>query len=96
MSGTSHGEMLTTVTRTQGSAGYVAIEIERFTGALQGRHGSFVLQHSGTMGQRDGQRLSITIVPDSGSDALQGIAGRFLLKSENGQHHFELECTLPA
>ncbi len=68
MSGTRQGEMLTAVTPTQGSAGYVAIE--RFTGVVQGRHGSFVLQHSGTMGQRDGQQLSITIVPDSGSDAL--------------------------
>jgi hypothetical protein len=93
MAGTSHGEMLTAVTPTQGSAGYVAIE--RFTGTVDGRQGSFALQHSGTMSQRGGRQLTITIVPDSGSDALAGIEGRFLLKIENGQHHYELEYALP-
>jgi predicted flavoprotein YhiN len=94
MAGASHGDMLTAVTPTQGSAGYVAIE--RFTGTVHGRAGSFVLQHSGTMSRQRGQQLAITIVPDSGSDALQGIEGRFLLKIENGQHHYELEYALPA
>jgi predicted flavoprotein YhiN len=92
MAGTSHGDMLTAVTPTEGSAGYVAIE--RFTGTVHGHEGSFVLQHSGTMSRQHGQQLSITIVPDSGSDALQGIEGRFLLKVENGQHHYELEYML--
>jgi Protein of unknown function (DUF3224) len=94
MAGTSHGEMLTAVTPTKGSAGYVAIE--RFTGTVHGHAGHFVLQHSGTMSQAGGQQLAIGIVPDSGTDQLQGIEGRFLLKLENGQHHYELEYTLPA
>jgi predicted flavoprotein YhiN len=93
LAGTSQGEMLTSVTTTPGSAGYVAME--RFTGTVHGREGSFVLQHSGTMSTRGGQQLSITIVPDSGSDALRGIEGRFLLKIEKGQHHYELAYTLP-
>ena len=94
MAGTSHGEMLTAVTPTAGSAGYVAIE--RFTGTVHGRQGSFVLQHSGTMSQRSGQQLAIMIVPDSGTDALRGIEGQFLLRIEQGQHHYTLQYTLPA
>ncbi len=43
--GTSKLQMLTAMTDVKGSAGYVAIE--RVTGTLHGRSGSFVLQHSG-------------------------------------------------
>src|SRR3979411_2994597 len=64
------GEMLTAITQTKGSAGYVAIE--RVTGTLHGRKGSFVFQHSGTM-DRGAQQLSITVVPDSGTEELAGI-----------------------
>ncbi len=94
MSGSSHGDMLTAVTPTRGSAGYVALE--RFAGALHGRQGSFVLQHSGTMSAIGGQQLSITIVPDSGTDGLEGISGRFSLKIEDGLHHYALAYELPA
>jgi hypothetical protein len=93
MAGSSAGDMLTAVTPTAGSAGYVAIE--RFTGNVHGRAGSFVMQHSGTMSQRYGQQLSIKVVPDSGSEALRGIEGQFLLKIEHGQHHYTLEFSLP-
>jgi hypothetical protein len=61
---------------------------------LHGRTGSFALQHSGTM-HRGAQQLSITVVPDSGSGELLGIAGRFALRIENGIHHYTLEYTLP-
>jgi hypothetical protein len=44
---TSKGEMLSASTSVKGSAGCVAIE--RVSGTLTGRSGSFVLQHSGTM-----------------------------------------------
>jgi len=94
MAGTSQGEMLTAVTPTAGAAGYVAIE--RFTGTVHGRQGSFVMQHSGTMSPRGGQQLSITVVPESGTDALRGIEGRFLLTIDDGQHRYALEYTLPA
>jgi hypothetical protein len=60
---TSKGEMLSAMTPVKGSAGYVAIE--RVTGTLSGKRGSFVLQHSGTMA-RGAQQLTVTIVPDSG------------------------------
>ena len=91
--GTSTGEMLAALTPVKGSAGYVAIE--RVTGTLHGREGSFVLQHSGTM-DNGAQQLSITIVPDSGTAALTGIRGDFRLRIEAGQHHYELEYSLPA
>lgn len=90
--GTGKGEMLTAMTAVKGSAGYVAIE--RVSGVLHGRAGSFVLQHTGTM-SAGAQQLSITIVPDSGTGALAGIAGVFRLKIEGGQHEYELEYSLP-
>ena len=65
--------MLSAGTGTKGSAGYVAIE--RVTGSLHGRRGSFVLQHSGTMTRGDGQ-LTVTVVPDSGSGDLAGSQAR--------------------
>lgn len=86
------GEMLTALTPTKGSAGYVAIE--RVTGVLQGRSGSFVFQHSGTMDQ-GAQRLSITVVPGSGTGALAGISGTFKITIAEGKHFYEFEYSLP-
>src|SRR4051812_22828324 len=62
---TSKGEMLTAGSTVQGSAGYVAVE--RVTGSLKGRRGSFALQHLGTM-TRGVPQLSISVVPDSGTE----------------------------
>ena len=92
LAGVAKGEMLTALTQTQGSAGYVAIE--RFTGTLHGRMGSFVLQHSGSM-NRGAQSLSITVVPDSGTGELAGIAGTFRLNIVDGKHFYEIEYSLP-
>lgn len=89
--GTGHGEMLTALTPVQGSAGYVAIE--RVTGTLHGRAGSFVLQHTGTM-HAGAQQLSITVVPGSGTGGLAGLAGTFRLRIEGGAHFYELEYSL--
>jgi len=93
LKGVGQGEMLTALTRTKGSAGYVAIE--RVTGKLHGREGSFVFQHSGTM-SRGAQQLSITLVPDSGTGELLGIAGAFKLNIVDGEHSYEFEYSLPA
>ncbi len=84
--------MLTAVTSTKGSAGYVAIE--RVTGTLHGRTGSLVFQHSGTM-NRGAQELSITVVPDSGTEEFTGISGRFTINVVDGVHHYEFEYSLP-
>ncbi len=91
--GTGRGEMLTAMTAVQGSAGYVAIE--RVSGSLNGRRGSFVMQHSGTM-TRGAPQLAITIVPDSGTGELTGIAGVFKLDITGGKHLYTIEYTLPA
>jgi hypothetical protein len=88
---TSKGEMLSAGTEVKGSAGYVAIE--RVTGALHGRRGSFVLQHSGTM-NRGVPHLSITVVPDSGTEQLRGISGSLAIKIESGKHFYEFDYTL--
>jgi len=90
--GTSKGEMLTALTPIKGSAGYVAIE--RVTGTLRGRTGSFVFQHSGSM-NRGAQQLSITVVPDSGTGELAGISGTFKLNIAEGKHYYEFEYSLP-
>lgn len=89
---TGQGEMLTALTPVKGSAGYVAIE--RVTGTLQGRSGSFVFQHSGSM-DRGAQQLSITVVPDSGTGELAGISGTFRLNIVEGRHFYEFEYSLP-
>ena len=83
--------MLTAVTGIKGSAGYVAIE--RVSGTLHGRSGSFVFQHSGTM-TRGSQQLSITVVPDSGTDQLMGFAGKLAIEIADGKHSYDFEYTL--
>lgn len=88
---TSQGQMLTAMTSVQGSAGYVAIE--RVTGTLHGKRGSFVFQHTGTMA-RGAQQLSITVVPDSGTGELAGLEGSFRLQIVDGRHLYEFEYRL--
>jgi hypothetical protein len=88
---TSKGEMLSAMTSTKGSAGYVAIE--RVTGTLHGRSGTFVLQHHGIMNRGDGA-LMVTIVPDSGTGQLAGLAGTMKIIIEAGKHSYELEYTV--
>jgi hypothetical protein len=93
LDGTSKGFMLaSSATVVKGSGGYVAME--RVTGTLKGRTGSFVLQHSGTM-TRGTPQLSVTVVPDSGTDQLEGIAGTLTIKIDQGKHSYEFEYTLP-
>jgi hypothetical protein len=89
--GTSKGQMLTAATAVKGSAGYVAIE--RISGTLQGRTGSFVLQHSGTM-MRGAPQLSITVVPDSGTGQLVGLTGKMAINIADGKHSYDFEYAL--
>ena len=87
---TSQGEMLS-AGRVEGSGGYVAIE--RVTGRLAGRAGSFVLQHSGSMSPGTLQ-LSITVVPDTGTGELAGLAGQMAIEITGGEHFYDFEYTL--
>jgi hypothetical protein len=89
---TSKGEMLSFVTEVKGSAGYVAVE--RVTGTLHARKGSFVLQHHATM-NRGTPSLSVTVVPDSGTGELAGLSGKMEIQIEGGKHSYEFEYDLP-
>jgi hypothetical protein len=90
--GTSKGEMLTAMTPVTGSAGYVAIE--RVSGTLQGRSGTFALHHMGTM-NRGAPQLLITVVPDSGTGDLVGLAGTLDIKIVDGKHFYTFDYGLP-
>ena len=87
----SRGEMLAVRTETEGSAGYVAME--RVAGTLDGREGTFALQHSGTM-TRGAPQLLITVVPDSGTGQLAGLSGRMKINIVGGKHSYDFEYTL--
>ncbi len=91
LEGTSKGQMLSAMGSVKGSAGYVAME--RVTGNLKGRSGSFVLQHSGTMTRGEPQ-LIVSVVPDSGTGELAGLAGTLTIKIAEGRHSYEFEYTL--
>lgn len=93
LEGTSVGEMLSAATSVKGSAGYVAME--KVTGTLDSRKGTFVLQHSATM-DRGRPQLKITVVPDSGTGALEGLTGTMNIIIEQGKHSYEFDYTLPA
>jgi hypothetical protein len=86
--GTSQGEMLSAGTDIKGSAGYVAIE--RVTGTLNDRSGSFVLQHNATM-TRGAPYLNIVVIPDSGTGALAGLSGTMHIAIDKGNHSYEFE-----
>ena len=88
MVGASEAQMLAAFTATPGSAGYVAME--RFTGSVDGKPGSLVLQHSGVMDKGDA-RLTVTIVPDSGAGELTGISGTMEIDNAEGQHSYVLD-----
>ena len=92
LEGTSRGEMLTAGTNVKGSAGYVAIE--RVSGTLDGRKGTFVLQHTGTMSHGAFQ-LSVSVVPDSGTDQLTGLTGTMNIVIADGKHSYDFEYAIP-
>lgn len=89
---TSVGEMLTATTATRGSMAYAAIE--RVSGKLNGRAGSFVLQHTGLM-TRGAPSLVVTVVPDSGTGELLGLSGTLTITIADGKHAYDLAYSLP-
>ena len=92
LEGTSKGQMLAASTDVPGSAGYVALE--RVTGTLHGRSGTFVLQHTGTMTRGDAE-LSVTVVPDSGTGQLTGLTGRMTIDIVEKKHFYKFDYTIP-
>lgn len=91
LEGVSKGQMLAAGTDVEGSAGYVAIE--RVNGTIDGHSGTFALQHSGTM-TRGSAQLTITVVPDSGTGELVGIAGKLMINIVDGKHFYDFEYSL--
>jgi Protein of unknown function (DUF3224) len=89
---TTAGQMLSAMTEVKGSAGYVAIEM--VDGVLAGKRGTFVLQHTGTM-NKGNPSLSVTVVPDSGTGELVGLAGEFSIIIAGGKHSYEFKYSLP-
>jgi Protein of unknown function (DUF3224) len=89
---TSKGEMLSGMGTIKGSGGYVAIE--RVTGSLDGRAGSFILQHNGTM-QNGVYHLNVIVVPDSGTAQLTGLQGTMEIVIKDGKHSYDFAYTLP-
>lgn len=90
--GTSRVEMLASSDGTSPSGGYVALE--RFTGTLDGRSGSFVMQHSGTMAPGS-MEIRVVVSPGSGTGALAGISGTLEIQREGKQHLYVLHYELP-
>jgi Protein of unknown function (DUF3224) len=87
------GQMLSAMTTTKGSAGYVAVE--QVTGTLNGKRGSFILQHAGSM-NRGVPSLTVMVVPDSGTEELTGLEGDFEIIIKEGKHFYEFAYRLPA
>jgi hypothetical protein len=85
--------MLGVETGVEGSGGYVALELA--TGTLNGKRGSFILQHNGTM-RKGVPTMEVSVVPDSGTDKLTSIAGRMTIIIEGGKHSYVLEYTVGA
>lgn len=92
LEGASAGEMMGVGNPASGTAGYVAIE--QFTGTLQGKTGSFALQHSSWM--RNGTfSINVLVAPGSGTGDLEGIDGTLTIIIAGGKHSYTLEYTLP-
>ena len=93
LEGAAQGQMLTNGVSPDGSGVYVALE--KFTGTLKGRSGTFFLHHTGVM-TRGTPQLTITVVPDSGTGQLTGISGTMTIKVADKKHSYDFEYTLPA
>ena len=91
LSGTSQGQMLSAGTVVPNSAGYVAIE--KVTGTLKGKKGSFVLQHHAIMNKGE-PSLSIMVVPDSGTEELTSISGKLDIIRTDGKHFYQFDYSL--
>lgn len=89
--GTSKGQMVAAGTAVEGSGAYVAFEL--VSGTVNGKSGSFILQHRGTM-RKKVPTMEVTVVPDSGTGELTGIAGTMRIVIEGGKHFYELSYTL--
>lgn len=91
LAATANAVMLSAGDPRTGAAGYAVME--RVTGTLDGRGGSFALVHLATMngGASD---MRVVVVPGSGTDALAGITGTLAIRIEDGRHFYDLDYDL--
>lgn len=93
--GTSKGEMLTGITAETGSMAYTAME--KVTGTVAGKAGSFYFAHRATMMTADPASavLEITVVPSSGTGELTGLTGSLKIDMSGGGHRYDFAYDLP-
>lgn len=91
LAGTGLGQMLSSRSSTESSGAYVAIE--QFTGSINGREGSFVLQHTGSM-NRGADSLTVVVIPDSGTGELAGLSGSMEINIAEGKHFYVFNYTI--
>lgn len=91
LTGTSRGQMVAAGTAVEGSGAYVALE--KFTGTLHGRQGTFMLMHNGTM-RAGNYEMRISVVPDSGTDDLSGLSGLFTIIFEGKDHRYQFDYSI--
>jgi Protein of unknown function (DUF3224) len=87
----AHGEMLAAHEPLTGAGVYVAID--RVSGTLHGRAGSFLIAHRG-IANADGQQLDIVIVPGSGTGQLEGITGTVGIDIVEKKHFYRVDYEL--
>jgi hypothetical protein len=92
LEGTAEGQMLSAGDGSKGSSG-VYVAVEKVTGKLGGRSGSFVFYHTGVM-NKGVPDLSIKVAPGSGTGELTGLAGDFKIIMADGKHSYEFTYTL--
>ena len=91
--GTSTVEMVSVLTPVETSRAYFAVE--RFEGSVNGRKGSFVLQHS-ALSLPDPAAPSWAVMPDAGGGELRGLTGTgHIVIAPDGGHTFALDYELP-
>ena len=83
--GTSITHITQAMSERNGSAGYIAME--RVVGTLEGRSGTFVLQHN-ALSDRGDRFLNIVVVPDSGTGELAGLRGQLDVDISHGKHAY--------
>ena len=88
LEGTSKGEMLASGGPPSTSGGYVAME--RITGTLAGRSGSFSAMQLGSMSTGAAPQMTMQIVPGSGTGELSGLYGTMTIAVPGGQHHYTI------
>lgn len=94
--GTSKGEMVTGGEPANGAMAYAAME--KMTGALQGRTGTFSFVHQATMMKGDAASgvMRIVVVPGSGTGELAGLNGELkIVIDATGKHTWTFDYSLP-